>query len=148
MNNQVKQLAELINKKQDKPIPKSWERFIDYYIETGSITEAALKSFKVKDKKSASARGGYVMRLLGISNEVQAALAKVGITRQWRFDKLKRNIEIGSDKALEMAMKVGNDFPREEKDITSGGKPIAILGGQSVSGDYSHKKDTSAQEKN
>ena len=110
---QLNQLVRLINQKQEKPIPKSWVEFINKWVETGSITEAALQTFKVKNKNSASARGGYVMRMLGISNEMSAAMAKIGMTRDWRLDKLKKSIENGSDKSLDIAFKLADEYPRE-----------------------------------
>jgi hypothetical protein len=125
--NQVRELANLINEKREKPIPRSWTRFLDHWIDTGNITESAMKTFKVKDKKSASTYGGRVLKRLGVSNEVQAALIKAGMTRDWRFDILKRNTKSGSDKALEMALKIGGDFPKEGMELsTAENKPIKV----------------------
>jgi hypothetical protein len=113
MKNQVQQLANLINQKREKPIPRSWIRFLGKYIETGQVTEAAMQTFDVKDRNSASAYGGKVMKKLGVSNEMQAAMAQHGMTRDWRLGILKRNTENGSDKALEMSFKLSGELEQQ-----------------------------------
>lgn len=130
------------------------KKFVKEYIATGNATESAMRVYDVSSRESANAIGSENLAKLSFSD----LMDQTGITDERLSSKLQDLLEAqrtvsaigGKDanagtvdfvdvpdnpvqlKALEIALKLKDKFPSTKTDITSGGKPIPILGGISL----------------
>lgn len=80
------ELAQMVaDEKQKKKLTKKQKKWLRYYIETGSATQAAMKAYHTKNKTNASTMGSYLLKNL----KVDELLEEAGVTDAVLTDKLK-----------------------------------------------------------
>lgn len=107
--------------------------FFKVYRQTRNATEAAWQSYKCKDRLSARNIGSKLLAHVGIKDEIKFWLEEEGLTDGQLAKDIKK-LKTMKDwralvKGIEIELKL-KGLDEKKIDITSGGKPIAILGGK------------------
>jgi len=126
-------------------------QFFKVYQETRNATEAAWQSYKCKDRLSARNIGSKLLSNVGIKDEIKFWLEEEGLTNGQLAKDIK-TLKTTDDwralaKGIEIELKL-KGLDEKKVDLTSGGKPITLLGGDSgkIQKDNSDREDTKTKE--
>ncbi len=89
------------------------KKFINEYIKCGSMADAYMKIYKVKNRETARAAGSRLLSNVNVSEIKKLQLEKAGLTRDRIFGKIEELMEAKKVISANIYMKSG-DLPAEE----------------------------------